>query len=281
MYKILGADQKEYGPASADQVRQWIMDGRATVQTRVQAEGSSEWKSLSELPEFSAALAANAAAPVHRPAVDPASTPPPISSDRAPAGGLAVTSLVLGVLSLVGCSFITGIPAIITGHIAHNRSRKTPQKSGGGGLAIAGFVLGYVSLAMLPILAGMLLPALAKAKDKAQRIQCVNNMKIVGLGARIWANDHDDKFPPDIGAMSNELNSPKVLICPGDTSKTAAMNWSAFGPGNLSYEYLQPGYDEKSARPQTVVFQCPIHGNVGLADGSVQQGGQPTRRNRR
>jgi hypothetical protein len=81
--------------------------------------------------------------------------------------------------------------------------------------------------------------------------------------------------------MSNELNSPKILICPSDTSKTAAMNWSEFGPGNLSYEYLQAEYDEKSAQPQTVVFQCPIHGNVGLADGSVQQGGQQTRRNRR
>ncbi|MEO8426514.1 MAG: DUF4190 domain-containing protein [Verrucomicrobiota bacterium] len=276
MYKILGVDQKEYGPASADQVRQWIAEGRAAGQTQVQAEGSSEWKPLSEFPEFRADLAAKPAAPDPRP-----TTPPPMLSTRPPASGLAITSLVLGVLSFFGCSIIAGIPAIITGHIAHNRSRKAPQQFGGGGLAIGGFVMGYLSLALIPILAGMLLPALAHAKDKAQRINCVNNMKQIGLAARIWATDHNDKFPPDFSSMSNELNSPNILVCPGDSSKSVAIDWAQFGPQNVSYEYLEPDYDEKSAPPDTVVFECPIHGTRGLGDGSVQQGGRRTRRTRR
>ena len=58
MYKIIGADQKEYGPVSADQINAWILEGRANGQTRVQSEGANEWKTLSALPEFSAALAA-------------------------------------------------------------------------------------------------------------------------------------------------------------------------------------------------------------------------------
>jgi hypothetical protein len=279
MYKILGADQKEYGPASADQVRQWIVDGRVTGQTRVQAEGSSEWKPLSEFHEFDAALAAKAAAPGLRPPLGPASIPPAISSNGPRSSGLAITSLVLGVLSFVGCSIIAGIPAIITGHIAYNRSRRAPQQFGGGGLAVAGFVMGYLSLALIPIMLGLMLPALAKAKGKAQQINCVNNMKQIGLAARMWANDHNEKLPPDFTSMSNELSSPKVLVCPSDSSKTRALNWSEFGPKNLSYEYLQPGID--ASAPQTVVFQCPIHGNVGLVDGSVQQGSQPARRFRR
>ena len=272
MYKILGADQKEYGPASAEQVRQWIVDGRVTGQTQVKAEGITEWKSLSEFQEFHTALAAKSVAP--------GSTPPFIPSNRAPASGLAIASLVMGVLSFVGCSIFTGIPAIIAGHIAHNRSRKSPQQFGGGGLAIAGFVLGYFSLAFIPILAGLMLPALAKAKDRAQRINCVSNMKQIGLAARMWSNDHGGKFPPDFASMSNELFTPKILVCPGDSSKTRAMNWSEFGPGNVTYEYLEPGIDEKNAA-QTVVFQCPVHGNMGMSDGSVQQGGQRTRRLRR
>jgi hypothetical protein len=276
MYKILGTDQKEYGPASADQVRQWIADGRTTPQTRAQAVGSSEWKSLSEFPEFAAALAAKAAAPVPQ-SVGPGS-PPSITSNSPRASGLAVASLVLGIMSFVGCSILTGIPAIIAGHIAHNRSRKEPQRFGGGGLATAGFVLGYCSLAFLPIMAGLMLPALAKAKDKAQRINCVSNMKQIGLAARMWSNDHNGKFPPDFHSMSNELASPKVLVCPGDSSKAKPMNWSEFSPDNVSYEYLLPGYDEKNGQPQTVVFQCPIHGNIGMADGSVSQGNQRTRR---
>ncbi len=277
MYKILGSDRKEYGPASGDQVRQWIADGRATPQTRAKAEGSTEWKSLSEFPEFSAALAARAATPIQRPPAGSISAPPPMPSSGSAASGLAITSLVLGLLSFVGCSILTGIPAIITGHIAHNRSRKAPQKFGGGGLAVAGFVLGYFSLAFLPIMAGLMLPALAKAKDKAQRINCVNNLKQVGLAARMWSNEHNGKFPPDFNSMSNELATPKVLVCPADGSRTKAMTWSGFSSENVSYEYLQPGIDERSAA-QMVVFECPIHGNVGLGDGSVQQGNQRKRR---
>lgn len=52
MYKIIGADQQEYGPISADQIRQWISEGRVNGKTQVCAEGSQEWKPLEMYPEF-------------------------------------------------------------------------------------------------------------------------------------------------------------------------------------------------------------------------------------
>jgi hypothetical protein len=52
MYKIIGGDGREYGPVSADQLRRWVAEGRVNAQTRVQAEGSAEWKSLGEIPEL-------------------------------------------------------------------------------------------------------------------------------------------------------------------------------------------------------------------------------------
>ena len=58
MYKIIGADQKEYGPVSADQLRQWINEGRVNAQTKALADGATEWKSLAELPEFAEAWVA-------------------------------------------------------------------------------------------------------------------------------------------------------------------------------------------------------------------------------
>jgi hypothetical protein len=57
MYKIIGADQKEYGPVTAEQLRQWTVDGRANAQTLVQPEGSTDWQPLSAFPELNPAAA--------------------------------------------------------------------------------------------------------------------------------------------------------------------------------------------------------------------------------
>ena len=62
MYKIIGADQKEYGPVTGDQVRQWLKEGRANAQTRARAEGAEEWKSLADFPEFADVFGTAAAA---------------------------------------------------------------------------------------------------------------------------------------------------------------------------------------------------------------------------
>ncbi len=76
MYRITGADGKEYGPISADVLRLWISQGRANAQTRVLPEGATEWITLSQLPEFAADLAAKAAAPVS-PSPTPSAMVPP------------------------------------------------------------------------------------------------------------------------------------------------------------------------------------------------------------
>ncbi|HEY6166707.1 MAG TPA: prepilin-type N-terminal cleavage/methylation domain-containing protein [Verrucomicrobiae bacterium] len=52
-----------------------------------------------------------------------------------------------------------------------------------------------VVIAIIAILASLLLPALAKAKAKAQRIKCVSNLKQVSLGQRLWGGDHGENFP--------------------------------------------------------------------------------------
>src|SRR3954463_15926852 len=52
-----------------------------------------------------------------------------------------------------------------------------------------------VVIAIIAILAGLLLPALAKAKSRAQRTKCVSNLKQVDLAMRIWANDNEGKSP--------------------------------------------------------------------------------------
>jgi hypothetical protein len=55
-YRIIGADLKEYGPVSAEQIRQWITEERVDSETRVQSAGEAEWKRLADIPELAAAL---------------------------------------------------------------------------------------------------------------------------------------------------------------------------------------------------------------------------------
>ena len=52
MYKIIGADQKEYGPVSAEQLRQWFAEGRVNGQTLIRGEAENSWRPLASVPEF-------------------------------------------------------------------------------------------------------------------------------------------------------------------------------------------------------------------------------------
>ena len=111
--------------------------------------------------------------------------------------------------------------------------------------------------------------AMDKARERAQSINCVNNLKQIGLAVRTWGLDNGDVYSPDFLSMSNELSTPRILVCPGDTNRPVAADWASFTSANCSYEYLAP--NGSPADPTRVLARCPIHGNIGLCDGSVQQ----------
>lgn len=107
-----------------------------------------------------------------------------------------------------------------------------------------------VVIVILALLAGLLLPALARAKDKARRIQCVSQLKQVALGMHAFATDrgvYPWRLPIAEGgsktrshiyysfrAARYELDSPRILVCPSDTRR-AALQWSALRDTNISY----------------------------------------------
>jgi len=266
-YKILGTDGKEYGPVSGEVLRQWIAQKRAIATTSVQTEGSGEWKPLSDFAEFADALPSGPAVLPPLPAAGPLRT-----------SRLAIASLVCGIF---GFLCLPGLASVVLGIIALVKISKNRGHLRGEGLAIAGLCLsGAMLLAVVP--AGLVLPALARAKSKAMRINCVNNLKQIALAARMYSGDHKDVFPLDFRSLSNELVLPKILICPADHAHSAAANWVQFDPRqNATYEFLKPGIPESKALSQ-VIFRCPIHHNVALGDGSAQQrppapAGRPTR----
>jgi hypothetical protein len=107
-------------------------------------------------------------------------------------------------------------------------------------------------------------------KAEAMSTKCINNLKQIGLAARIWATDNSDTLPPNWLSMSNELSTPKVLVCPADQGRSAAPNWASFTAANVSYEFLNS--NSLDNEPNAVLARCPVHGHVTLGDGSVQNG---------
>jgi hypothetical protein len=83
-YKIIGADTREYGPVSFEQLSQWITEGRANAYTKVLVEGESEWKSLSQVAEFAQAFGSAPSAAPPSP-----TTPPPATMSKSAADALA------------------------------------------------------------------------------------------------------------------------------------------------------------------------------------------------
>jgi len=75
MFKIIGADQKEYGPVSTEQLRQWVIEGRANAQTQVRKEGEADWKPLSAFAEFADVFRTAPAQAAGMPGVGPSPAP--------------------------------------------------------------------------------------------------------------------------------------------------------------------------------------------------------------
>ena len=155
-------------------------------------------------------------------------------------------------------------------------------------------------------------------RSEVQRINCISNLKQIGLAFRLWEGDHNDKYPMQISVtnsgamelvaagnvaacfqvMSNELSTPKILLCPADTRWIWATNFSTLNNSNISYfvnpdaaesypQMILDGDDNllvngKPVQPGILDFRTVTNiawtkdrhnhvGYIGMADGSVQQ----------
>ncbi len=111
-----------------------------------------------------------------------------------------------------------------------------------------------VVIAIIAILAGLLLPALARAKAQAKNVNCINNVRQTSLGFRLWAHDNADKYPWNLSVAqggsggsadwtdnfrlcSNEFATPLILHCPADRATKPGTNWT-FLAADTSVSYF-------------------------------------------
>ncbi|MBI3417287.1 MAG: hypothetical protein HY043_18505 [Verrucomicrobia bacterium] len=174
-----------------------------------------------------------------------------------------------------------------------------------------------VGMTAILFVIAMLVLALGSTGANARRIACTNNLKSTGIAFRLFATDNGDKNPdsyftnktawpfslpgtnfvaPHFLAMSNELNNPRILLCPSDR-RIPATAWANLSDANISYFV---GLDTDATRPSELLagdrnltvdgkpvrggivklsrtnqlgFSSEMHnrvGNAALADGSVQ-----------
>ena len=139
--------------------------------------------------------------------------------------------------------------------------------------------IGAAGIAPMAVMAGMLLPALNSAREKARRISCAANLKQLMLGMKQYAMDHTDKFPEPSGAAGLEvlrkgdyITDPKIYVCP-TTSQATAVSGQPLTEATVSYVYLG-GFSEAGSPELPLVFDKPgnhaSYFNVGFLDGHVQ-----------
>jgi hypothetical protein len=199
-YKILGSDQKEYGPITGAELKQWVDERRANAQTQIAPAEGGAWRTLGSIPEF---------APWFR------SAPPVSPAAPEKTSGLAIVALVFSILGLCGLlapvGFVLGIIALV-------KIRNSGGRLGGAGLAIASICLSGFFLVMIPFEAAMLLPALAAGRMKAQGVECAVNARTLTKGITIYSNEHGGQLP-DPAAWCDAIlpsvgGSPAVFQCP-------------------------------------------------------------------
>jgi hypothetical protein len=151
IYKVVGDDGKEYGPATAGQIRQWISEGRVVRETPIFMEGANDWNFVGLLPEFANCFAGGAP-----PAIAP---PRPGTSTvgQTPAtNSFATTGLIFGILSMTLCWCCGGFPfnllGLIFSLIALIQINDRPQLHEGRGLALAGLILSIASFLIFLVL---------------------------------------------------------------------------------------------------------------------------------
>lgn len=160
-----------------------------------------------------------------------------------------------------------------------------------------------VVIAIIAILAGLLMPALAKARDKARQINCMNNIKQIVLSCKMYAQDWDDMYPIgcklseitttdgvlgknyggfDALRRSGDIKESKIFICPGSGATVAPVD-TTISKNNVGYMYfvnlsesdspssglVVDGWKADTADLDKAKWNHVDYGNVGVIGGSV------------
>lgn len=207
--------------------------------------------------------------------------------------GMAVASLVLGILALFTC--VTSLPGLVLGIIALVQISRSRGTLTGQGMALAGTIISGLAVLFVPIMAAIMFPVFARAKDAAKQSTCLNNVKQLSMALQLYEQDWDSRYPlaenwneaigKYVTSSAAQKSSGKrggVWVCPAAKSKepSYALNKMLAGvsEGDVSFPAETVGiYESLPGRNQaggaSLLPVPPRHrrGNsVGFADGHAR-----------
>jgi prepilin-type processing-associated H-X9-DG protein len=178
--------------------------------------------------------------------------------------GLAIASLILGVLGFLTCG-LTAIPGLILGIIAAVKISANRERLSGQGFAIAAIAVSGAAIFLIPVMAAIVFPVFARAREAARRSTCQTNMKEIAMALKIYADDWDGvlpcsalnktsgtfadygcklcvngQFPAEAGSsrdtwpqiMYDDMRNKDAMWCPSDST-----SHDAFANPTVSYWY--------------------------------------------
>lgn len=277
-------DGHQLGKVSEAELRAGFADGHFLPTDLVWRDGMAQWTPLGEVMKLPQAAPAPAASPLYSPSVAPvlskassaaaaARTAAPIGG-VAPSSGMALTSLVSGIASIVLCGLggIATLTAIITGHIALSRINRSGGVAPRKGMAVTGLILGYVSVITsifgIALTASLALPVFAKVQEKGIIKKQINLTRQAYLACQIYAADNGGKYPASLEELVEKNMLTGEVLQELDSIKPPG--WL----GEPGIEYLGEGKND-TALAETEIFVSRAESRkgervVGYHDGSVQ-----------
>jgi len=194
--------------------------------------------------------------------------------------GIAIASLVCGILSWVCVGLLAAIPAVITGHLALGRIKRSAGALGGRGLAIAGLILGYTSIvAMIVLLVLFFTLLVPMVKEESSKAACMENLHQIGAACNAYAAEHNGRYPERLSELYPDyVPDLEVFVCPSTGEKIGSPQEIN---AKTSYEYHGAALNASTAAEPLgqAILACDKPGhhrsgkNILYADGHVESEG--------
>jgi hypothetical protein len=228
MHYHVAKNGEKSGPFEKEEVYRRLVSGELVGTDLGWCEGMAEWEPLSKLiPPPGAAVSG---VPVFGPVTQAAAIP----AGPAKTSGMAVGSLICGILGLL--LWLPCIPAVILGHLGLSAIKKSAGALKGRGMAVAGLVMGYVMIAAIPliaILASLAVPAYNAVQAQGNQIKAINNARQIVSGMKQYAAGHGGKYPASLETLFDEqiLLDRRVLEFPAQM-QVPGQGWEYLGEGH-------------------------------------------------